>query len=71
MLDCKNQSFPAVLDQLPHRVKLNKKTKISEQKMFLAKEAGILGLGGSIRTKQRLQNYMKSQLIFRSGFSNR
>lgn len=50
MLDCKNQSFPAVLDQLPHRVKLNKKTKISEQKMFLVKEAGISGLGGSIRT---------------------
>ena len=43
MLDCKNQSFPAVLNQLPHRVKLNKKAKISEQKKFLAKEAGILG----------------------------
>lgn len=50
MVDCKNQSFPAVLNQLPHRVKLNKKAKISEQKKFLAKEAGILGLGGSIRT---------------------
>lgn len=50
MLDCMNQSFPMVLGQLPHRVKLNKKAKISEQKKFLAKETGISGLGASIRT---------------------
>ncbi len=50
MLDCVRQSFPMVLGQLPHRIKLNKKAKISEQKKFLAKETGISGLGASIRT---------------------
>ncbi len=50
MLDCMRQSFPMVLGQLPRRIKLNKKAKISEQKKFLAKETGISGLGASIRT---------------------